>query len=182
MYLSWKAKLYVAMTKVIVRIAGTTRAENKVAIHKALEQIRSGIINDMSVNNRNASKKFIRSLDIKDLRDGSQLVGEDYSQQLVAGRKPGRFPPTKAIEDWIDAKGLSLNKIKKKSLAFIIARKIANKGTDIFKGKRKALNVKGIVDDVEPTLKEEIVKNGKIAIKTGIAKALGATQHLKLQP
>jgi len=170
------------MTKVIVRISGTTREANKEAIFSTLEIIRRRIVGDMNSNNRNASKKFINSLDIKEIKTGGQLVGEDYAQQLITGRKPGKFPPIKPILQWIDDKGLSVNKITKKSLAFIIARKIANKGTDIFRHKRQALDVKSIMDDVEPHFKDQLIKAGKIEIKTGIAKALGATQHLKLQP
>ena len=170
------------MTKVIVRISGTTREANKEAIFSVLEVIRRRIVGDMNSNNRNASKKFIRSLEIKELRDGGQIVGEDYAQQLIAGRKPGKFPPIKPIIQWIEDKGLSLNKITKKGLAFIISRKIADKGTDIFRHKKPALDVKGIVDDIEPMLKDQLIKAGKIEIKTAIAKALGATQSLKLQP
>lgn len=168
--------------KVIVRISGTTREANKEAIFSVLEVIRRRIVGDMNSNNRNASKKFIRSLYIKELRNGGQIVGEDYAQQLVAGRKPGKFPPIKPIQQWIKDKGLSLNGITEKGLAFIIARKISKQGTDIFKHKRSALDVKGIVDDVQPQLKDQLIKAGKIEIKTAIAKALGATQSLKLQP
>jgi len=167
--------------KVIVRISGTTREANKEAIFSTLEIVRRRIVGDMNINNRNASKKFIKSLDIKELRTGGQLVGEDYAQQLITGRKPGKFPPLKPIEKWIEDKGLTLNKITKKGLAYVIARKIANKGTDIFRHKKPALNVKRIMDDVEPHLKDQLIQAGKIEIKTAIAKALGATQHLKLQ-
>ena len=167
--------------KVIVRISGTTREANKEAIFSTLEIVRRRIVGDMNINNRNASKKFIKSLDIKELRTGGQLIGEDYGQQLITGRKPGKFPPIKSIQQWIEAKGLTLNKITKEGLAFVIARKIAKKGTDIFRHKKPGLNVKGIMDDVEPHLKDQLIQAGKIEIKTAIAKALGATQHLKLQ-
>ena len=61
------------------------------------------------------------------------LSGLNYTEQLVYGRKPGKFPPIKAIEQWIIDKGIQLeNNIKASSLAFLIARKIAKEGTKYF--------------------------------------------------
>ena len=65
----------------------------------------------------------------------AKLYGENYTEQLVFGRKPGAFPPIKAIEQWIIDKGIAGigKQIKVSSLAFLIARKIANEGTKYFK-------------------------------------------------
>jgi hypothetical protein len=168
--------------KVIVRISGTTREANKETIFSFLEIIRKRIGSDQRAKKIYSSGKSLRSLEIKEISNGAQLIGEDYFQQQITGRKPGKFPPIKPILQWIDDKGLSPEKITKKSLAFLIARKISKQGTDIFKHKREGLDVKGIMDDAEPILKGQLIKAGKIAIKTGIAKALGATQSLKLEP
>jgi len=64
----------------------------------------------------------------------AQLYGESYTEQLVFGRAPGKFPPIKAIEQWILDKGISTigKQIKISSLAFLIARKIAQQGTKYF--------------------------------------------------
>lgn len=65
----------------------------------------------------------------------ARIYGEKYTEQLVFGRKPGKFPPIKAIEQWIIDKGIAGigKKIKTSSLAFLIARKIAKEGTKYFK-------------------------------------------------
>ena len=65
----------------------------------------------------------------------AKLYGQNYTEQLVFGRKPGAFPPIKAIEQWIKDKGIAGigKQIKVSSLAFLIARKIANEGTKYFK-------------------------------------------------
>ncbi len=69
-----------------------------------------------------------------DGRMTARLYGLSYTEQLVFGRKPGKFPPIKAIEQWIIDKGISLeNNIKASSLAFLIARKIAKEGTKYFR-------------------------------------------------
>lgn len=64
----------------------------------------------------------------------ASIVGTHYTEQLVYGRKPGKFPPIKDIERWIYEKGIKLeNNIKLSSLAFLIARKIAKEGTTYFR-------------------------------------------------
>lgn len=169
------------MTKVLVRISGTTREINKQTIFGVLEVIRKRIIQDQQAKHIRASGKSAQSLKIEEVRNGGQLIGSDYFQQQITGRKPGKFPPIKPILQWIDDKGLSLDKITKKGLAFIIARKIAEKGTDIFRKKRSGLEVNEIVNQSLPSLKDQLIKAGKIEIKTAIAKALNQnTQNLRV--
>ena len=62
---------------------------------------------------------------------------EDYWQYVENGRKAGKMPPIQSIYQWIQEKGSMQSKIKNaknkitatKSLAYVIARKIAKKGT-----------------------------------------------------
>ncbi len=59
------------------------------------------------------------------------ILGLEYSQQLETGRKPGKQPPSTAIEQWIKDKGIASNiegKISISSLAYLIARKIGEQG------------------------------------------------------
>ena len=75
--------------------------------------------------------KWAESLRVESSEYSASLFGENYSQQLETGRKLGRFPPIKQIEQWILDKGVfsnALKKIKLSSLAFLIARKIAKNG------------------------------------------------------
>ena len=72
------------------------------------------------------------------------LFGSAYFLQQSLGRRPGRFPPIASIVEWIKQKPIRLQGITAESLAFIIARKIAREGTDIFEGKRKGLNIREI--------------------------------------
>lgn len=80
-----------------------------------------------------ASGKWIESLENRSKGLSGQLWGEAYTEQLVNGRKPGKFPPIKMIEKWIYDKGITPNGISYSSLAFLIARKIAKEGTEYFK-------------------------------------------------
>lgn len=87
-----------------------------------------------------ASGQWAESVEevIDNPKDGlfvAQVWGEPYTEQLVDGRAPGKFPPVKAIEKWIYDKGIKAleDNIKISSLAFLIARKIAQEGTEYFK-------------------------------------------------
>jgi len=69
-----------------------------------------------------ASGKLIKSLSDK-VQDDARKVNliiesEDYFEDVDAGRRPGKYPPIKAIEKWAKLKG-----IDKKSV-FPIAKKI----------------------------------------------------------
>ena len=78
-----------------------------------------------------ASGEWANSVEVILTEKGGQIWANDYSEQLEFGRKAGKFPPLKDIEKWIVEKGVfteALRTIKLSSLAFLIARKIANSG------------------------------------------------------
>ena len=78
-----------------------------------------------------ASGKFEESLEVITTTTNAKIIGEDYTQQLEDGRRPGKFPPIAEIKQWIIDKGI-VNQIKGEitisSLAFLIARKISKQG------------------------------------------------------
>lgn len=81
-----------------------------------------------------ASGQWMDTLESRTKRLRGQIWGEDYTEVLEDGRKPGKFPPIKAIEQWILDKNIKIEgKIKISSLAYLIARKIAKEGTEYFK-------------------------------------------------
>ncbi|WP_353166417.1 hypothetical protein [Empedobacter brevis] len=61
------------------------------------------------------------------------MWGANHSFFIENGRAPGKFPPIKDIENWIEIKkGLpAVFKEKKEQFAFIIARNIAEKGIQV---------------------------------------------------
>lgn len=83
----------------------------------------------------NASGKLANSIRFETTNNGERLVvyAEDYIDYLVYGRSPGKRPPKDVIRKWIDDKGLEPIGISKDSLAYLIARKIGNEGTEIYK-------------------------------------------------
>lgn len=100
-------------------------------LSKQFELLKDDLIKAYDAKGMRASGKFAETLEVKVQGLTAQLWGEDYSQQLETGRKSGRFPPIDAIEQWIKDKGIAnriQGEISISSLAFLIARKIANEG------------------------------------------------------
>jgi len=92
-----------------------------------------------------ASGKSAASLRQIVTNDKITVLGDSSFFYQERGRGPGKFPPPNVIREWIKDKplrsGISLN-----SLAFLIGRSIAEKGTLIFQGKKKGLNFKEVVN------------------------------------
>jgi hypothetical protein len=79
---------------------------------------------------------------------GGQLLGWQWYQVWETGRRPGKWPPRRAIIDWLQTKkgigyesyGASYSSEYKRleSIAFLIQRKIGNEGSSLFRqGGRK---------------------------------------------
>lgn len=104
----------------------------------------------------NASGKLYDSIRYEVVNNGETLLiyAEDYIYYLVNGRKPGEMPPKDKIREWIDVKGLQPEGISKDSLAYLIARKIANEGTEIYKQGGSTL-----LSDIINTMRVEEIRN-----------------------
>lgn len=111
---------------------------------------------------KSASGKLERSLDyrLKDEKTAVDIVfeAEDYFQYVDEGRKPGSWPPIKAISNWARVKGIS------QSAVFPIARSIYKFGikpTDISdKAQNKALNGQPLIrleDSIGENVQDMIV-------------------------
>ena len=82
--------------------------------------------------------------------DGRRLViysNEKYFTVLEDGRKSGKQPPTSVIEKWLDDKPVALRGISKKSLAFLIARKIGKEGSLLYKQGGKSGVISDFIND-----------------------------------
>ena len=102
---------------------------------KGFELIKTDIAILYDAKGMRASGDFVESLEVvvSDTEKGynAKLLGNDYAQQLETGRRAGSFPNIAMIRKWIIDKGVfaqALQTISLSSLAFLIARKIANEG------------------------------------------------------
>lgn len=104
---------------------------NEEIYQKYLDELTKEILFRYNSEGRKASGKFEDEIESVTTETSMRLVGAPHSPFVEKGRGPGRFPPVKAIEDWIESKqGLpAIFKEKKKQFAFLIGRKIAQQGT-----------------------------------------------------
>lgn len=105
-----------------------------------------------------------------------QLTMADYYQWVDEGRKPGKFPPLKAILEWMrfkgivprNARGKKINNERaRRGLAYVIARSIARKGT-IKRFGHKGSNFYTEVIPSEKVFVDKVVKRLSIAAKQDI--------------
>lgn len=102
-------------------------------------EVRNAYQDNLITNNRIASGELLNNVTYKVQRKGETFLVilnlAEYWQYVENGRKPGKWPPRKAILDWIkvkpvlptpDARG---NLPTPESLAFLIQRKIGERGT-----------------------------------------------------
>ena len=78
-----------------------------------------------------ASGNWVNSLEVEATDTRARLYAANYTQFLVNGRPPGKFPPIDMIKKWIYDKGIQ-SELPVNTLAFLIARKISRLGTRYF--------------------------------------------------
>ena len=96
-----------------------------------MQRLKEAIVQRYISQGRKASGKFADGLETVVTPTSAVLLGSSHSVFVERGRGPGKWPPRAAIENWIETKeGLpAIFREKKKSFAFLIARKIAREGT-----------------------------------------------------
>ena len=110
----------------VIRIVSDELEELKeriIARHEAAKQVASGRTRD--------------SLKVEITEDGAILWGRQAFGVLETGRKPGKVPKgfTGIILQWMEDKGIKPK--RPKSFAYLVARKIANEGTQLYRSGQK---------------------------------------------
>lgn len=119
--------------------------------NKALNNLKSSILNTMSEKGMNNTDETAQSLEI----DDNKLLGSEVVFYLDQGRGPGRFPPVQTMRDWARTK-LKIDESEVNSAAFLIGRKISREGTTIFNDKSKGLELDSKIDEMFEGLLEEL--------------------------
>ncbi len=91
------------------------------------EKLKADLLSVYQASGQSTSGTWGESLEIVELPNGFRLMADGY----IMGRKPGKQPPSKAIELWLQQKGIAAQaekNISTGSLAYLIARKIAREG------------------------------------------------------
>lgn len=83
---------------------------------------------------------------------------------MVTGRKPGKPPPFHKIRKWVESK-LGLTGAEADTAAFLIARKISKKGTDIFMKKAWGLQIQLAIDELNEDIHKEV--SNELSLRIG---------------
>lgn len=136
-------------------------------IENLLEGVRKAYQQDQIDKGIRASGKSSASMRKEVKPNEGTLYGVKYFFQQRFGRRPGKFPPVDDILNWIREKGIRPrdNKTTERQLAFLFARKIAQKGTDIFTKKRPALNVDEQIKELMAVFMKSVGQELKAKIK-----------------
>lgn len=115
-----------------------------------LEALKQRIIENHRSAGQVASGRTIASLKVEITEDGGVLWGRSAFGALETGRKGGKVPAGfwKIIRQWMDDKGIQVE--KPDSFAYLVARKIAKEGTQLFRnGGRSDIYSPEVKDTVE---------------------------------
>lgn len=128
-----------------------SREEAKGILNEELEALQQRLIENHIRAGQRASGRTISSLRVSVDDDHGVLFGRQAFGTLETGRGPGKVPKGfyKIIQQWVTDKNIQVE--KPKSFAYLVARKIANEGTELYR--------LGGREDVYSKEVEETVKN-----------------------
>lgn len=111
-------------------------------------------IDSKGLNTTGKAKDSLR-IEVKETLNkvNGKSIGVDYLEVLNTGRGPGKFPPIDAIKKWTENKPVDV-------VPFLVGRKIALEGTEIFKDNAKGIQLTILVARAE----KELVKNIAVGI------------------
>lgn len=115
-----------------------------------LEALKQRIIENHRSAGQVASGRTIASLKVEITENGGVLWGRSAFGTLETGRKGGKVPAGfwKIIRQWMDDKGIQVE--KPGLFAYLVARKIAREGTQLFRnGGRSDIYSPEVKDTVE---------------------------------
>ena len=149
---------------------------NKSSINDYLLKVIDGIAKDATAKGQKIPIDKMRT-EADEL--GGKLWAPHYFQYLIYGRGPGGFPPPESMTMWVEKNPDVLERarqvyknISAQSLGYLIGRKIAREGTDIYQGKRKGIDLLGVMEENMPELLQELMKNELVKIGTDLQSAL----------
>lgn len=119
-------------------------------VSSELEALKQKVIENQKSSGQVASGRTIASMKVEVTEDGGVLWGRSPFGTLETGRKPGKVPAGfwKIIRQWMEDKGIQVQ--KPDSFAYLVARKIANEGTQLFRnGGRDDIYSPEVKDTVE---------------------------------
>lgn len=135
--------------------------EMKEILQNFLEQIRQEVIQEQKSQGKYVTGETSNTLQIETSDILGTLYGGISALTLETGRKPGRVPRnfTETIMRWMDNKGLFQSEKNRKSIAYLIGRKIQREGTKLhIEGGGSGVISKAINDDKIQKFANEVLR------------------------
>jgi hypothetical protein len=110
-------------------------------------------LDSKGIDNSRVASNSLRVV-VNEKENSVQSRGVFYLEYLNRGRPPGKFPPPDVIKDWVITKPVDIN-------PFLVGRKIAREGTEIFKNRSKGIEVDKKSQELLKELKEKAPKWAK---------------------
>lgn len=123
---------------------------------KLVEQFNQSIRDDLSFKNIDDTGEAASSMriEVNENKNSVTSYGIFYMYYLDKGRGPGKFPPVNVITDWAVNKPVEIS-------PYLIGRKIAREGTEIFKNSSKGIELDNKRKELLNKLKQESPKWAK---------------------
>lgn len=105
-------------------------------IFEELEDLRKRIISNIDSTGRRASGRTSGSMHTDVSENRGILFGRMAFETLETGRKPGKVPAGfyQIIKQWVIDKGISFDsQSERNSFAYLVSRKIAREGTQLYR-------------------------------------------------
>lgn len=145
-------------------------------IREFFDRVIEGLKNDASSKNQ---KIPVSSLRAETTETTGNLYAADYFKYLIYGRGQGKGPPIEAMQQYVDMNPEILERAKqtfkyltRDGLAFLIGRKIAQNGTDIFEGKKQGIDLLGVIEKEMPELLQQLAKGEVVRISQALKSEL----------
>lgn len=145
------------------------------ALRTYFNNLVEGLLQDAAEKGQKISTSFRTDVDAS----GGSLYAEAHLKYLIHGRGPGKFPPPDNTIAWIADNPDVLDRMKQvwkyiteQSAAYLIGRKIAREGTDIWTGKKPGIDLLGVMEKNMPELLETLAKNEAFKVATSLRSAL----------
>ena len=142
---------------------------NKQALQEIGDELVVRLKREFDQKNLNDTGKAQESLEAVAEENKILLYGLARVLFLQFGRSSGSFPPVDVIREWVERK-LGVSEDESKDVAFVIARKIANEGTDIFTNRAKGLQIELVLQDLYDELSKVILDLKAQEISNGLIK------------
>ena len=134
------------------------------------------IIKDLSAEN---AKVPVSQMRVEANNIEGNLFAPDWIQYMIYGRGPGKQPPPDRMLSWVQKNPDVLAQlqqtykyIKEEGAAYIVGRSIGEKGTRIWRGEVKGLDLLGSMEKNMPDLLEGIGEEEVLKIQTSLSKAI----------